>query len=58
MTFSVDVKKFKMPKSVASDIRNSEKKTKDKKENKGVITITVIGYEVNKGISDDTFKKD
>lgn len=58
MTFSVDVKKFKMPKSVASDIRNNEKKTKDKKENKGVITITVVSYEVNKGISDDTFKKD
>lgn len=58
MVFSVDMKKFKIPKSVAADINNNgkeEDKTKDKK--KGQIFITLSAYEVNKGISDSVFKK-
>lgn len=58
MTFTVDIKKFKMPKSVASDIRNNEKKKKYKENEKGTIVLTFSNYLVNKGISDDVFKKD
>ena len=58
MLFTVDVKKFKIPKSVAADINNNAKeedKTKDKK--KGQIFITLTNYQINKGISDTVFKK-
>lgn len=58
MTFTVDIKKFKMPKSVASDIRNNDKKKKYKENEKGTIVITFSNYLVNKGISDDVFKDD
>jgi outer membrane lipoprotein-sorting protein len=59
ITFTVDVKKFKMPKSVSADINNSGKNKKDdpKKSKFGTITITLSNYLVNKGISDDVFKK-
>jgi hypothetical protein len=58
MTFTVDIKKFKMSKSVASDIRNNEKEKKYKDNEKGTIVLTFSNYLVNKGISDDVFKKD
>lgn len=58
MTFTVDIKKFKMPKSVASDIRNNEKQKKYKDNEKGTIILTFSNYIVNKGISDEVFKKD
>lgn len=59
ITFTVDVKKFKMPKSVSADINNSEKNKKSdpKKSKSGTITITLSNYLVNKGISDEVFKK-
>ena len=56
ITFTVDIKKFKMPKSISSDINNSEKAKKSKSKI-GTITIKLSGYLVNKGISDDFFKK-
>ncbi|HLC82783.1 MAG TPA: hypothetical protein VJI69_03065, partial [Bacteroidia bacterium] len=58
MIFTVDVKKFKIPKSVAADMNNKPKeedKSKDKK--KGQIAITLSNYQINKGISDSVFKK-
>ena len=58
MTFTVDIKKFKMPKSVASDIRNNDKQKKYKDNEKGTIVLTFSNYLVNKRISDDVFKKD
>lgn len=58
MTFTFDLKKFKLPKSVASDIRNNDKKKKYKENEKGKIILTFTNYDVNKGISDDFFKKD
>ncbi len=58
MTFTVDIKKFKMPKSVASDIRNNEKEKKYKDNEKGTIVLIFSNYLVNKGISDEVFKKD
>jgi outer membrane lipoprotein-sorting protein len=57
ITFTVDVKKFKMPKSVAADMHNTDDKAKKKDERKnGTIIITLSNYKVNKGISDDFFK--
>lgn len=55
---TVDIKKFKMPKSVASDIRNNDKDQKKKNEKTGTITITFSGYQINKGIKDSFFKED
>lgn len=59
MVFSVDVKKFKIPKGVATDINNTtdEKKEKEKENKKGKIFITLTNYQVNKGIPDSVFKK-
>lgn len=58
MTFTVDIKKFKMPKSVASDIRNNDEKKKYKENEKGTIVLIFSNYYVNTGLSDDVFKKD
>ena len=59
MIFTVDVKKFKIPKGVVADINNTkstpEDKTKDPK--KGTIYSKLTNYQVNKGIADTVFKK-
>jgi outer membrane lipoprotein-sorting protein len=58
MIFSVDVKKFKIPKSVAADMNNSSAdKKKDENKKTGKIFITLTNYQVNKGIPDSVFKK-
>ncbi len=59
MIFSVDIKKFKMPKSVTADMNNSStsKDDKEKDNKKGKIFITLSGYQVNKGVPDSVFKK-
>ncbi len=59
MIFTVDVKKFKIPKSVAADINNSNSKVDDKsKDNKkGKIYLHFSDYQINKGIADGVFKK-
>ena len=56
MVFEIDIKKFKLPKSVASDINKSSAEKKKKIGNKGTITITLTDYQVNKGLSDSLFK--
>jgi outer membrane lipoprotein-sorting protein len=58
MVFSVDVKKFKIPKSVSADMNNNtaDKKEEAKKKT-GKIFIVLSGYQVNKGIPDSFFKK-
>jgi outer membrane lipoprotein-sorting protein len=59
LTFTIDVKKFKMPKSVAADLNKTDaqkKKTADK-DQKGTIIIKLSNYKVNKGISDNVFKE-
>lgn len=59
LIFTIDVKKFKMPKSVAADLNktdNQKKKTANK-DQKGTITIKLTNYKVNKGISDAVFKE-
>ena len=59
LIFTIDVKKFKMPKSVAADLNKTDqqKKKKADKDQKGTITIKLTNYKVNKGISDAVFKE-
>lgn len=58
LIFTVDVKKFKIPKGVATDLnKKSEKKEEEKEQKKGKITIDLSAYVINKGISDEVFKK-
>lgn len=58
MIFSVDVKKFKIPKSVAADMNNKSTDADKKKDKKtGQIFITLSNYQVNKGIPDSFFNK-
>ncbi|MGZ4033469.1 MAG: hypothetical protein ACXVPU_11275 [Bacteroidia bacterium] len=59
MIFSVDMKKFKVPKSVSGDVNNSsaDKTEKPKDPKKGKIFITLSNYQVNKGVPDSVFKK-
>lgn len=59
MIFSIDVKKFKIPKTVTADINNSsaDKTAKVKDPKKGKIFISLSNYQINKGIADSIFKK-
>lgn len=57
LIFEIDVKAFKLPKSVAADINKTTTDKKVKTNNKGVITITLTDYKVNTGLSDAIFTK-
>jgi outer membrane lipoprotein-sorting protein len=58
MIFSVDVKKFKIPKSMTADMNNNvAEKDKKKDAKQGKIFIVLSNYQVNKGISDSVFLK-
>jgi len=57
MIFTVDIKKFKIPKSVSADINNARKQETKGDKKKGKIFIKLYNYQVNKGISDAFFKK-
>ena len=57
MVFEIDVKKFKLPKSVAADINQRSTEKKDDKRTKGSITVNLSNYKVNTGLSDELFKK-
>ena len=58
MVFTVDVKKFKIPKGVATDINRSSTEPANKPAAKtGTITILLSNYAVNKGIKDEVFAK-
>lgn len=51
--FSVDIKKFKIPKALAGDINTSSSKKVAKKS--GDIWVTFKNYQINKGIADSVF---
>ena len=53
--FTVDIKKFKIPKSVAADINNTKAK-EETKEKQGRITVVMKDYLINKGVDDSVFK--
>jgi hypothetical protein len=57
MVFEIDVKKFKIPKSVAADINNRDAKAKKDTRKKGTITVSLSDYSVNQGLSDALFVK-
>ncbi len=57
MVFEIDVKKFKLPKSVAADINNTDNKSKKDTRKKGTITVSLSNYSVNQGLSDALFVK-
>ena len=58
MVITVDVKKFKIPKGVATDInKKSEEDTKKQEAKTGEIKIDLTGYKVNLGIKDEVFNK-
>jgi hypothetical protein len=58
MIFTVDVKKFKIPKAIATDLHNPGKaeKANPKASKKGVILIGLKNYKINQGIRDDFFR--
>lgn len=59
MVFTVDIKKFKIPKAIVADINTNtqQQNDKDKKSKKGKIIVTLSDYVVNKGIDDKLFSK-
>ncbi len=57
MKFEIDVKKFKVPKSVAADINKTSAAKKTNTKTKGTITISLSGYKINSGLSDSFFTK-
>jgi outer membrane lipoprotein-sorting protein len=58
MIFTIDVKKFKVPKAIATDIQNGDKTLtgKEKESKKGTVVITLKNYRINKGLKDAFFK--
>jgi len=52
MVFTVDVKKFKIPKALATDLQTSStvQERKDKSPNKGIIEINLTNYKINTGL--------
>lgn len=56
MIFTVDVKKFKIPKGVAVDIQKTKTNTA-KAAKTGKIYVGLRNYTINKGIPDTKFKK-
>jgi len=59
MIFSVDVKKFRIPKVMTSSItaEDKEKSKKSTEKKKGKITIMLSNYKVNTGLPDSVFGK-
>ena len=58
MIFTVEVKKFKIPKGLATDINRSSSPDAGKPTPKnGKITISFADYQINKGIKDEIFRK-
>ena len=56
MIFTVEVKKFKIPKGLATDINRTSTTNQPTPKN-GKITILFSDYSINKGIKDEVFKK-
>jgi hypothetical protein len=57
MVFTIDVKKFKLPKSVAADLHQNKKKPKASDGTQtGTIVLQISNYKVNQGIPDSKFK--
>lgn len=57
LIFTVEVKKFKIPKGLATDINRTTTDTGKPMPKNGKITITFADYQINKGIKDEIFRK-
>lgn len=58
VVFTVDMKKFKIPKGVATDLNRKNKEKDDKKPlSSGSITVDFREYRINKGVDDAVFVK-
>lgn len=57
IVFTIETKKFKIPKSMVTDMDNSSRKETSSEKKKGQIFITLTGYQVNKGIPDSFFRE-
>jgi hypothetical protein len=57
MIFTVDVKKFKIPKAISTDLNHnsSAPNANDKASKKGVILINLKNYKINQGLKDVFF---
>ena len=55
LQFTVDVKKFKIPKGLATDINRTSTPEKEPAKN-GTITVVFTDYVINKGLNDGLFK--
>lgn len=57
MIFTVDVKKFKIPKAIVADLNRQKTvpEEKDKKDKKGQIIINLKDYRINSGLKDSFF---
>ena len=56
ITFTIEVKKFKIPKAVAADINSKTKSPAAKEPKTGQIIINFSNYILNKGVPADIFK--
>ncbi len=57
ITFTVEIKKYKIPKAISADINSPTSKVPPGKEPKtGKILITLSNYIINKGVPDSVFK--
>ncbi len=56
IVFTIDTKKFKVPKAIAADINNYEKENAGKENKKGMITLLFTNYAINKGVDNSVFK--
>jgi len=59
LVFTVDVKKFKIPKALAADVNKTQrsKMQSESKSKTGSIDIRLTNIQINKGIDDKIFKK-
>ena len=56
--FTVDVKRFKIPKAISADINSKvTQEDKNKPQKPGRIIISFSNYKINKGINDKVFLK-
>lgn len=59
MIFSIDTRKFKVPKAVAADLNNVKStapKGNDSEKQKGMIYLQFTNYIINKGVPNEVFK--
>ncbi|MFN8154199.1 MAG: hypothetical protein U0Y08_07920 [Bacteroidia bacterium] len=56
ITFTIEVKKFKIPKAVAADINSKAKSPSTKEPKTGQIIISFSNYILNKGVPDEFFR--